>query len=762
METIKQAAGEFQQSQGQSQPQQQQGSQQAQAPQGPGQNGQPQDPSQGGQQSQGSPDQQLEASMFSLAYEKLQAKLYNLLPHLVGFSIIHKEADNSKIIGVFGFASDSGAIIYIPAFFISGQLKDLELMYSKNTNSFFPLDENFAELLLKNEVSGLGAPASESRQDIERSVGSVDLRSFMLPPLTGRNSFASVIDYIEDSDNNVKSAAWDLMEKDANFTEALRRYYTDEQIAQAFVPQKVAKEIKVKAVKVEYTNKGLFPDKTQDTKGKGYRITDTRKPGDKSKFGVFEYRTKISNPVDSGFYTYITESGALRYGLILVKPQSIYEHLSTKNSIVIDLDSDRTGQSYVLPNDQIFVRENIQVADYKGVLEGLEDPAEGKPSFSDTYILVNKNLRAVEPFRIISNYKDDQGIRRLKIEKAYCEQHFNSCDSVCSPCGSDSNKSITLVLTKKDGDVISYRGLTAYIPSGYKLLKIETSTYVDSKWDDKDSDKTREEKRTKAMEATEKNKRSRPGRASAVLPLFQSLGVFPMSVQTNGSEYYATIQDAKKTYPNPMKAKIGMVLDIGLDEKQADELIDSLHIGTPIKGYCKVATTGSFNFAPPWEEPVSTNELGQPTTFGQPYMAQAPQDDAYTGDPTAIGLGTSDPNGTGIQQMIQQATQMANAGQKDIFDTQAIGALAKYTDPSSKVLSYVPSFLETTDKLGRILFMLNWDMDKFQKAYGRDSIVDFSELVKSVFNNMGDLVIFLKRKFPDISINSSEQSSGQI
>jgi hypothetical protein len=42
--------------------------------------------------------------------------------------------------------------------------------------------------------------------------------------------------------------------------------------------------------------------------------------------------------------------------------------------------------------------------------------------------------------------------------------------------------------------------------------------------------------------------------------------------------------------------------------------------------------------------------------------------------------------------------------------------------------------------------------------YGRDDLPELVELVKNVFNNLGDLVIFLKRKVPDISINDSEQS----
>ena len=41
--------------------------------------------------------------------------------------------------------------------------------------------------------------------------------------------------------------------------------------------------------------------------------------------------------------------------------------------------------------------------------------------------------------------------------------------------------------------------------------------------------------------------------------------------------------------------------------------------------------------------------------------------------------------------------------------------------------------------------------------YGVDELPELIELIKSVFRNLGDLVIFLKRKFPDVSINVTDQ-----
>jgi hypothetical protein len=144
------------------------------------------------------------------------------------------------------------------------------------------------------------------------------------------------------------------------------------------------------------------------------------------------------------------------------------------------------------------------------------------------------------------------------------------------------------------------------------------------------------------------------------------------------------------------------------------------------------------------------------------------QGESYQGNPMQMGLGTTDPNeGAGnpqqnVDQNVNDAVGMAENGQKEIFDTQAIATISKYVDPTNKVVTYIPNFVDSLDKLGRMLFMIYWETQKFQEMYGQDELPELIELVKSVFKNLGDLIIFLKRKFPDISINTNEQSGDAI
>ena len=74
-------------------------------------------------------------------------------------------------------------------------------------------------------------------------------------------------------------------------------------------------------------------------------------------------------------------------------------------------------------------------------------------------------------------------------------------------------------------------------------------------------------------------------------------------------------------------------------------------------------------------------------------------------------------------------------------------------------MTYMPEFISCLDKLGRMLFLTYWETEKFEEMYGRSELPDLVELLSNVNRNLGDLVIYLKRKSPELSINMSEGDS---
>ena len=738
-------------------------------------------------------DAEFEQSFFQLAYQKLQEKLHNLLPFLVGFEVIDKSEDGANAKGVFGFRSNNGQIVFVPAFFINGDVQGLDMFYSKNHEQFYPLTEDFAELFLKDDITGIGNAAKDTKEQVMRDMHFQDLRNMTTPPQTGRQSYAECrLDDLSDEDvlnmkalpKNTKTASltsfltkasdrtkdtfFKLMEKDANFCESVTRFYTPQEIAKSLVHHKkaAAPEPKVQVILPADLEKAakLSLDEKQELLTRGHIILDKRAEEEKTRHGVFTFKDKFTNPGESGFYSYLTDLGTMRFGFVLMKPVELNSGFPSEDALVLDLDAKDKGQAYVVKSKNLFVKDQYKIKDFSQVHNMMEEAAEAKPSYRQSYILINENLKSSSPFRVVQNYKDGNGIRRIKIEMMKGDFH---------PCCSTDNRepqyhgnaykkpsyprTITLVFTKKSGDTLEYRGDMVFVPKGFKVLGIRSDGPSYPEYKAEDTQEQRDKKRIEHEKEMEEYKAGKPGPLSTLLGSLRERNVFPFTLHSNGSEYFLNIKDAKKEYKNPLEAKIALVLNVGLGEKEAEELIASVKPGRTINGFMKFAYTGDMT---PYllDNVPSTNVLGQQEY--QPWTVEnsLPTGDYYVGDPTRLGLGDK-PETQGIEEAVQQATQMAQGGQKEIFDTHSIAALSKYTEPAEKVNEYMPDFVSALDKLGRMLFLIHADTNKFEEMYGRDELPELVELLTSVFNNLGDLVVFLKRKFPTVSVGNAEPTA---
>ncbi len=666
------------------------------------------------------PDQDFEQSFFQLAYDKIQEKLFNLLPFLVGFEIVNKNPEGTKALGVFGFKSNSQTL-FVPAFFINGSVKGLELLYSKNNEQFYPLSEDFAEMFLKNDATGLGTPSKEDRTTINGKMPSTDLRNLVRPPQIGKRAHTTLIDFVENSDNLVKEAFYTLFKDNDSFCESVLRFYPLDKVAKALVAVK-EKEIEPPQAEVSVIKMGddlssLTEDEKLEVIKKGFLLLDKRHASKKSKVGLFKYDETFTNPTESGFYSYVNTRGQLRHALILLRPDMLEAKYHSSKAYIIDLKSGK----YVRANpNKIFVRGQYKIESFSELMVDLGEVAEVSPSFDEAYMLINEALYSIEPFRVTANYKGEDGVRVIEVSPLCVDP---TCHTSKAP--------FKLHLTKKKSDHIEHCGEHVYLPKGFKLLPIEPTT----------------------------EEEFYPGTISNVTAALRSQAVFPFSVSSNGSDYFVSVAEFKKKYSDAASTKLGMVLDLGLDYAAADELVDSIHYTSSKQGQIKLAYTGENFFS--LRDPVGyANQLGQ-TTYnpddGGTYIETLPQDISYTDDPTQLGkIDMGEIGGQNTEEAINSANQLAQHGQKNIFDTQAIATLSKYVQPQQKTNAYMPEFISALDKLGRMLFLVFGETEKFEEMYGRGELPELIELLSNVFKNLGDLVIFLKRKSPELSINMSE------
>lgn len=113
----------------------------------------------------GSPDTPFEVALANLAHSYLRERAAHLMEYEVGFSLLEKNSENTKAVGVFGFKVGD-QWLYAPVFFLNGDLKGHELLYIKNQDMFVPLKDNWLNYLLGRKPAMLG-------QQVGRNLGNI-------------------------------------------------------------------------------------------------------------------------------------------------------------------------------------------------------------------------------------------------------------------------------------------------------------------------------------------------------------------------------------------------------------------------------------------------------------------------------------------------------------------------------------------------------------------------------------------------------------
>lgn len=113
-------------------------------------------------------DSQFERSFAEMAFSVIQDRSPRLIDYLQGFQLIDRAEDRRKAVGVFGFLVGK-QWMFVPTFFLAGgNLKGIELLWLKDTNTFVPNAEKWVNHLIGRKPSLLGEP---SKRDAFNSGG---------------------------------------------------------------------------------------------------------------------------------------------------------------------------------------------------------------------------------------------------------------------------------------------------------------------------------------------------------------------------------------------------------------------------------------------------------------------------------------------------------------------------------------------------------------------------------------------------------------
>lgn len=130
--------------------------------------------------------QLFEQGFSQMAYNVLTSKFPDVMQDVVTFKILDSDLDSGTGVGAFVVMRHDNPL-YIPVVMSDNNIKPIELVYHKALNIFMPLSKQWLEELDKTSLTAMGKGVKTP----ETLYSDVDIRNVVVPPLTGRFSYAA-------------------------------------------------------------------------------------------------------------------------------------------------------------------------------------------------------------------------------------------------------------------------------------------------------------------------------------------------------------------------------------------------------------------------------------------------------------------------------------------------------------------------------------------------------------------------------------------
>jgi hypothetical protein len=381
---------------------------------------------------------------------------------------------------------------------------------------------------------------------------------------------------------------------------------------------------------------------------------------------------------------------------------------------------------------------------------------------SDTYGFMDWNLE--------DRYHDFDG--HLTKRRGECNCPF------CESCGSSD----FLTLGTFEG-MPKKTSAGVIIPKNWKALPLKVIPRYAPYIEDESTEKRKEREAKFAKERADMESKYTFASAMDILETMKSEGIERIKVASDGTDFYVVVDGAKRRHGpmNYKKASVDLVTRFGFRPRRAFSTLAKaasagevmLLVQVPsLKQTVKQAQDALVNVAmpAPLEQIPSVDPYTGVPVYQSPYVDMT--HGQFTGVPglppeggmtRGINIGGEMERNMGAgeypdehneaqealpidEEAKRLAQEAAAAGQRHVFDQAAIGGLVKVYDTANVVDSYIPDFMDTIDRLGRILFLFYWKHEDFNQRYGSDDVVQMEDSLRNVFKNLGELTLHLKEK----------------
>ena len=766
-------------------------------------------------------DTQFEQSFSNLAHAYLKDKAPGLLDYEVGFELMERNEDNTKAVGLFGFKVGS-QWLYAPVFFINGDLKGHELLYLKDQDQFVPLKENWLNYILRRKPASLGKKTDQNMARL--GFLSPDLQAFSRPPAKFAAAEVSDREIMKEGiklfakfactnpSNDVKynnlltldsfltkeafsgrhtygeivKALIGTCERFPRTSEAIDKLYGTGLIKDAVARLKSipaddvlsGSDIKVNAGEKQAltiivrsfsaSSDGVMntsePEK-QKLLTDGVIFRDARTKDDTAIAYRVQEPTSLENPPTTGVYDLLVSPFSMMKTVIFLMPHG--PRGRQEFATVVSYEGDKNwinshpGNLFTRPprdGGQDAPESKNSGQSFAKFFESL--PAISSLAKGNVYMAVSESGDASVPFEILKDEGNSDGTNNYRVryldwasqpKPSYLPNvvrkgsygDFNM-DNLGVIGGGDR-----LHVTDKPGVRIKAIKGQLYIPGNFKVIKLEGDSCCG------DGSIT-------------------PGNLTDLQhAIYQKTAA--LKVRHTGSEV-----DVNGRLLEPQEALIHLVRDVSLSEKQARAIL----------GEAKASKVAEYRIYRPEKEDagdlIKSAAPGDPIDMSMMGGTSAP---AFPMQPTGMeqtllgSVQSSYPLQQALPAMSSQSLQAnsavydpklpdpktmaigynaAQTGQKEVFDTSMIGTLVKSVRDDTMVDRHLGDLMDGLDKVGRILFSFYWHKDKFEDRYGKKDIPELEDNLRNSFEQLGDLLLFLKQKtidsYPDEGISLADNN----
>lgn len=659
-------------------------------------------------------------------------------PYRLGFEIVYRNDDNTRIVGVYAFRIGEDLFL-APSFFINGEIKGVEMLYNSREKLFVPLVTEWCDYIKGRYETELGSPVKKprgARGDIDidhlkhpegargtkrasiikvadECIENLDSMFTDTPPQPDQNSYERVLEAF--STGGLKTAnTFTEMLSNYDYADALYRSYGEKffDLLEPGQPQ-VTKRASVKPLLTLHV--GTFNPDTkvafdQQIK-RGYSFEDYR---EETQFEpIYEASTEGWGEISkSGVYDIVDSKGDTVRATVIFKDDcrkdhDLFETVDTNTKYVIFSD----GSHNTFYDKPLYARNEdsgeeseteelgISLGELKGQKRGfIYDPASGY----------------VSGVKYVKRKAKNDGVVEFVVD--YCEMDDEDCDYYES------------FFYNPDSDVGDKKH--NYLSSSTRFISAKD----------------------------EHNNTFTPGDVNSVTKVFAASGCKRASIYKvpQRNRYIFSDPYGNRTSPVSKVAAIATAMvNFNIPEGEAEALIDGANENP--SGYefftkCAEQITIPFgeedffrsfdaDHGVPWEYPDSVVLVGENVGEDAPVPRL---DDVVENE--GLDFVTASP-----MQMFEVAQ---NTGVRSVFDHGVIGSLVSTYDATTMIEKFLPDLKQGLDKIARMIFLYYWKPEDFNDLYGSDDSTEMENLLISTFKQFGDLVLKLLEK-TDTELSSS-------